>query len=121
MPGSSLGPSARSGGETGVSRRRVSRTLVAALVAAGLAPGVHVAVASAQDAPVRLRGRVQWIAGSTLVVAPDGDNPSVRVDLSQVSQDQYLGLTEGDPVAVVGTVPSERDRVVATAVERLRP
>src|SRR2546422_5243364 len=79
-----------------------------------------VSVAAAQDLPVQVGGRVTWIAGQVLVIAPDG-NPSVNVDISQVPQDQRAALREGDRVVVTGTVNNERTRVVATSVERVGP
>jgi len=45
-------------------------------------------------------------------------SPSINVDLSQVAQDQYAGLGQGDRVAVTGLVPNDRDRVVATGIQR---
>jgi hypothetical protein len=53
-------------------------------------------------------------------VIPDG-NPSVNVDLTQVPQDQRATLREGDRIVVTGAVPNERNRVVATSVERVGP
>jgi hypothetical protein len=76
---------------------------------------------SAQDAAaVRIEGRVVWRAGQTAVIAPDG-KPSVNIDLSQVPQDQYGALKEGDRVIVTGAMPNERNRIVAASVERLTP
>jgi len=77
-----------------------------------------VAVSTAQELPVSFQGRVQWVAGDTLVVALDG-SPSINVELSVVAQDQYQGLEGGDWVLVTGTVTMERDRVVASSIRRL--
>ena len=77
-----------------------------------------VSVAAAQGFPVQVQGRVTWIAGQVLMIAPDG-NPSVNVDISQVPQDQRVTLREGDRVVVTGTINNERTRVVATSVERV--
>ena len=80
-----------------------------------------VGFASAQDAAaVRIEGRVVWRAGQTAVIAPDG-KPSINIDLSQVPQDQYGALKEGDRVIVTGAMPNERNRIVAGSVERLTP
>ena len=80
-----------------------------------------VGLGSAQDAAaVRVEGRVMWRAGQTAVIAPDG-KPSVNIDLSQVPQDQYGALKEGDRVIVTGAMPNERNRVLAATVERLTP
>jgi uncharacterized protein YdeI (BOF family) len=83
--------------------------------------GPTVGVVSAQDAAaVRVEGRVIWRAGQKAVIAPDG-SPSVNIDLSQVPQDQYGVLKEGDRVVVTGSVPNERNRVIAGSIERLTP
>jgi hypothetical protein len=79
-----------------------------------------VSAAEAQDAPMRLQGRVAWIAGQVLVIVPDG-NPSINVDISQVPQDQRATLREGDRIVVTGAANNERTRVVAASVERLGP
>jgi ribosome maturation factor RimP len=76
--------------------------------------------AAAQDQEVRFRGRVSWVAGKTLVVSTD-DSPSVRVDLSQVDQAEYQSLAPGDIVIVIGIIPFEGDRVVATSIKSLSP
>ena len=46
------------------------------------------------------------------------DSPSINVDLSRVAQDQYAGLAGGEWVVVTGMVPNDRDRVVATGIQR---
>jgi hypothetical protein len=105
-------------------RRNLAKMLDAVVVATVIgvlwAGGV-----AAQDRLVHVEGRVEWISGETMVIAPygavlaPGGTSAINVDLSQVSQDDYTGLTTGDPVAVTGTVPKERDRVVASSVQRL--
>jgi hypothetical protein len=77
-----------------------------------------VAVSPAQVVAVGFEGRVLWIAGNTLVISLEA-SPSINVDLSEVAQDQYQGLEEGDWVLVTGTVTRERDRVIATSVQRV--
>jgi hypothetical protein len=77
-------------------------------------------VSAAQDRPVRVEGRVAWVSGQTLVLAPDG-SPSINVDLSQVPQEQHSRLREGDRIVVTGAVPNERNRLIAAAIERLGP
>ena len=47
--------------------------------------------------------------------------PSVNVDLSRAPQDQYGAVRQGDRVIVTGTLPNERNKVVAATVERLSP
>jgi hypothetical protein len=78
-------------------------------------------VASAQDLPIQIEGRVTWIAGQGMAVAPDGNTPTVNVDISRVPQDQHANLREGDRVVVTGAVNNERTRVIAASVERLGP
>jgi hypothetical protein len=91
----------------------IGRLVVIALLA-------MVSVAAAQDPPLRLQGRVAWIAGQVLVIVPDG-NPSINVDISQVPQDQRATLREGDRIVVTGAANNERTRVVAASVERVGP
>ena len=81
---------------------------------------VAATTAAAQDRPVRIEGRVAWIAGQDLVIVPDG-NPSIKVDLRQLPQDQHAKLREGDRIVVMGVPTNERDRVVAAAIERPGP
>jgi hypothetical protein len=73
--------------------------------------------AAAQDPLVRVEGRVAWIAGQTLVMAPDGRS-SIGVDLSQLPQDQHAKLREGERIVVTGAVTNDRSKLVAYAVER---
>jgi hypothetical protein len=100
-----------------MSRREISKTLRALLAAYAFTSTLLVAVGAAQDIPLRVYGRVQWIAGGTMIVELD-DSPSIKVDLSQVAQDQYGGLAQGDRVLVTGLVPNDGDRVVATSIQR---
>jgi len=100
-----------------MNRRELSKTLRALLTACALTGTLLVAVSAAQDMPVRVSGRVQWIAGGTMIVALD-DSPSINVDLSRVAQDQYAGLARGEWVVVTGMVPNVRDRVIATGIQR---
>jgi len=75
--------------------------------------------ASAQDPNVIIDGRVLWLAGEAMVVAPfvSGVFP-VKIDLSQADQDEYMRLTAGDPVTVIGTIGPEGDRVMARSIRR---
>jgi hypothetical protein len=73
----------------------------------------------------RLQGRVSWVAGETLVMSTD-ETPSIRIDLSQVDQADYQRLASGDRVIVTGiivtgTIPDDRDRIVATSIVSLSP
>jgi hypothetical protein len=52
-----------------------------------------------------------------MVVAPYASGVApVRIDLSQTSQDEYMRLTTGDSVTVMGIIPEEGDRVMATSI-----
>jgi lipopolysaccharide export system protein LptA len=88
-----------------------------------LLPGVS--GADAQEQSIVVEGRVQWISGQRLVVAPVGGvvapagTSAINVDLSRVRQDEYSGLATGDAIQVVGTVAPARDRIVATSIRRL--
>ncbi|HEV8141980.1 MAG TPA: hypothetical protein VGQ77_03930 [Methylomirabilota bacterium] len=83
--------------------------------------------ADAQEQSIVVEGRVQWISGQRLVVAPVGTviapagTSAINVDLSRVSQDEYSGLATGDAIQVAGTVTRARDRIVATSIRRLGP
>jgi hypothetical protein len=96
------------------------RALAGLLVAFAVGGVLTITPGGAQDPVVRFPGRVSWIAGETLVVSTE-DSVSVRIDLSQVDQDEYQRLTSGDRVIVTGIIPDERDRVVATSIEPLTP
>jgi hypothetical protein len=93
---------------------------VAALMALALLSVLSVTACAGDDTPVRFEGRVLWIAGGTLMVATD-DSQSVNVDLTHVPQDEYQRLGNNDRVLVTGTIPTERNRVVATSIEPLEP
>jgi len=98
---------------------RGSRTLIA-LLALALLCVLSVTTGAAEVMPVRFEGRVLWIAGTTLMVATD-DSQSINVDLTHVPLDEYQGLRSNDYVVVVGTIPAERNRIVATSIEPLEP
>jgi hypothetical protein len=79
----------------------------------------------AQEQPTFVEGRVAWISGQRMVVAPLGaviapaGTSAINIDLSQVGQNEYAGLSQGDSVAITGAVSSARDRVIATSIRRL--
>jgi hypothetical protein len=57
-----------------------------------------------------------------MVVAPYASGVApVRIDLSHASQDEYMRLTTGDSVTVMGIIPEEGDRVMATSIRDDRP
>jgi hypothetical protein len=64
-------------------------------------------------------GRVQWIAGSTLILATD-DGWSIRVDLTRVPQSDYSGLGPRDRIIVSGTLSQDGNYVLGLSIERGR-
>jgi hypothetical protein len=99
-----------------MSRRAFGKALAAAVVAAACMLALRVDVGAAQQGVV-IAGRVLWVAGQTMVVAPYASGVApVRIDLSQTSQDEYMRLTTGDSVTVMGIIPEEGDRVMATSI-----
>jgi hypothetical protein len=112
------------GEEEMMGRRGCRKTLAVVLTAAALTGTVGADLGTAQENLVRVEGRVQWIAGGTMVVAPYGTvvapagTSAINIDLSRVDQGEYKGLSAGDSVVVTGTVTTARDRVIARSVER---
>ncbi|PYN15720.1 MAG: hypothetical protein DME06_02685 [Candidatus Rokuibacteriota bacterium] len=94
--------------------REFGQKLAAAVTVASLVGALWVGGGAAQESPFRVEGRVLWISGETMVVAPYGlaiapsGTSGINVDLSQVSQDEYMRLATGDSVLVTGTVPGAR-------------
>jgi hypothetical protein len=95
------------------------RLLIASLILVVIPP----TVGAQQLEP--FAGRVQYIYGSTLVLAvpppPGSSTGSIRVDLSRVPQDQYSGLRSGDEIVVMGAVAgssSQGYRVIGFTIEK---
>lgn len=93
----------------------MKRTLIA-VVASLLIVG-PLTSAGAQGTAARFQGRVLWIAGQTMIVAL-GDGPSVRIDLTRVSQSDYQALGQNDWVVVDAVIFRGSRRVIATSVQR---
>jgi len=74
--------------------------------------------ASAQEQTVVVEGRVNWIGGNKMAVAPPGGLP-VTIDLSQADLGDYASLLAGDWVRVTGTAPLGENRIRATSVQRV--
>ncbi len=91
------------------------RTVAAALV---LLAGAT--IGSAQERGVRFEGRIQWIAGQVATLGLD-TGETVSVDLSRVPQDEYAALRSRDRVVVTGVISDDDNRVIGTAVARIRP
>jgi hypothetical protein len=64
-------------------------------------------------------GRVQWIAGSTLILATD-EGWTLRVDLTRVPQSDYSGLGQGDRIIVSGTLSQDDNYLRGLSIERVR-
>src|SRR5437867_11918022 len=108
-------------------RRGFSKALAIALVGVGLMSVLWVGVGAAEDIPILLVGRVEWIAGQVMVIGLEGaviaagGPAAINVDLSQVDQDEYHGLVTGHRVVGIVTVSEARDHVIATWVQRVPP
>jgi hypothetical protein len=108
-----------------MTRRYAYRKTIGALLMTLMISSAWPATGLAQESAVRLQGRVSWVAGETLVMSTD-ETPSIRIDLSQVDQADYQRLASGDRVIVTGiivtgTIPDDRDRIVATSIVSLSP
>ena len=102
-------------------RRRFESLVVSALTLAVVLMVIRDASAQERPAgerPVTIEGKVTWIAGNTMAVAPPGGLP-VTIDLSQADLSDYASLLSGDWVIVTGTAPIGDNRVIATAVKRI--
>ena len=94
-----------------VPMRRAARGALTALLLLGL-----VCAAIAQEVRT-FHGRVNWIAGSTMVFTPDSGGGSFEVDISKLDQTSYSFLKSGDAVTVVGTVTPDGNKVIATDIK----
>ena len=94
-----------------VPMRHAARGALTALLLLGL-----VCAAIAQEIRT-FHGRVNWIAGSTMVFTPDSGGGSFEVDISKLDQTVYQFLKSGDAVTVVGTVTPDGNKVIATAIK----
>jgi len=89
----------------------LSRIVVAAMLAAGLAPEL----ACAQQRLV-IVGTVQWVTTNRVQVMSDA-GVSVSIDVSRMDQTAYTALRGGDRVRVVGVVSPDRNRLIADTLE----
>jgi hypothetical protein len=70
--------------------------------------------------PLFYEGRVQWIAGSTLILMTD-DGWSLRVDLTRVAQsDYYSGVGPRDRIIVSGRLSPDGNYLLGLSIERVR-
>jgi hypothetical protein len=101
--------------EPGAPAARIYR-VAAALLVTGLGLAVAVRASEAQ-APVRILGAVQWVAGARMQLMTD-TGASIAVDLTEADQSSYQGLRGGEAVVVDGVLSSDRRRVVAREIWR---
>ena len=103
--------------------RRQFVEALGAVATAALIATLWIGVGAAAHEVVRIEGRILWISGEIMVVAPYSvvafAGGAINVDLSQVDQDEYAGLVMGYPVVVTGTVDDARNRLIATSVQHL--
>ena len=71
------------------------------------------------QSPLYYAGRVQWIAGSTMVLMTD-EGWSLRVDLKRVPQSEYSGLESSDRVVVTGFISEDGNYVIGLSIARTR-
>ena len=72
--------------------------------------------AEAQEV-VYYEGRVQWITGSTLILAPDR-GPAIKVDLRRVDQSEYSGLKPRARIFVTGVVSEDGNYLIGLSIQR---
>jgi hypothetical protein len=94
-----------------ITRREFAGALIGGFLAAPLAAGAQ--------SPLYYAGRVQWIAGSTMVLMTD-EGWSLRVDLKRVAQSEYSGLGSSDRVIVTGFISEDGNYVVGLSIARTR-
>ncbi len=92
-------------------RRAVVGALAVSLLVASVA-------AEAQRLQV-YEGRVQWIAGSTLILMTE-EGWSLRVDLTRVPQSDFSGVGPRDRIIVSGTLSRDGNYVHGLSIERVR-
>ena len=91
-----------------MSRKGLLAVALAAVMVLGLGGSAY-----SQERYLRLEGHVQWINGQTMILATNTGGIgsyvpqalwSVRVDLTDVPQDEYATVTQGDFVIVTGVL-----------------
>ena len=90
--------------------KRYQVTFLASLVVIAL-----LGSASAQNRSIQLDGWVQWISGDRMMLAL-GPGQSISIELSDVPQDQYMGLRPRDRVIVIGVLSRDQRRVEASTI-----
>ena len=91
------------------------RTFIA-MIAAGL---LAAPLAAEAQGLVYYEGRVQWVAGSTLILMTD-EGWSIRVDLTRVGQSEYQGLGSRARIIVGGMVSQDGNYLVGLTIRQVR-
>jgi hypothetical protein len=91
--------------------KRLSRIIVVAMLAAGLAPSSAVA-----QQRLVVMGAVQWVTSNRVQLMTDA-GVSVSIDVSRLGQTEYTSLRNGDRLRVVGVVSPDRTRLIAESLE----
>ena len=91
------------------------RTFIA-MIAAGL---LAVPLAAEAQGLVYYEGRVQWVAGSTLILMTD-EGWSVRVSLTRVDQSEYQALGPRARIIVGGVVSQDGNYLVGLTIRQVR-
>ena len=94
----------------------VTRSGVVVLALIGLVVAWHGVSAALEGDFTRIDGRVQWISGQKMVVAPVNGGVSIPVDLGRVPVQQYVGVMPGSWVSVTGLPSLDVRRVIAMSV-----
>jgi len=91
------------------------RTFIA-MIAGGL---LTAPLAAAAQGVVYYEGRVQWISGSTLILATD-EGWSIRVSLARVDQSEYQGLSPRVRIIVGGIVSPDGNYLIGLSIRQVR-
>jgi hypothetical protein len=97
-------------------RLYVDRRTFMAIVAGGL---FAMSLDAEAQRLIYYTGTVQWIAGSTMIVATD-EGLSLRVDLTRIPLSEYSGLTIRDRIIVTGLLSQDGNYLVGTSIQRAR-
>ena len=92
-------------------RRTFIAMITGGILAAPLAAGAQ--------GVVYYEGRVQWVSGSTLVLATDAGG-SVRVDLRRVDQSEYQGLRSAARIIVSGVISEDGNYLIGLSIRQVR-
>jgi hypothetical protein len=100
-------------------RPRTSFTL-SAVAGLLLVTILFTSVAAQQDYVLQVEGRVVWISGQTMFLAPDGA-PGFTIDVTRISQSELRELNTNEYVVVTGVFLRPGRRLAATSIQRVSP